>query len=97
MNQTVSRREMLRALAAGVALATGVAPRSVHAFARSGAASVNESELDAWVSARLADADVKAIASAWRQTHPSESSAAALTRAIVAGRRRREQPTPAPG
>jgi hypothetical protein len=90
MKQTVSRREMLVALAAGVAVATGAVPRRLDAFVGRGALFATEAELDAWVTARLGQADVTSIAKAWREAHPAESSAAAVTRAIVARRPGRE-------
>jgi hypothetical protein len=93
MKQTVSRREMLAALmalTAGVTVATGGVPRRLDAFVGRGALFATEPELDAWVTAQLGQADVTSIATAWRQSHPAESSAAAVTRAIVARRRGRE-------
>ena len=88
MSQTISRREMLALL--GVAVAGGALPSSLHALATRHPVFASEAELDAWVTDRLGDADVKAIATAWRASHSAESSAEVVTRAILSGRRRGE-------
>ena len=90
MNQALSRREMLVLLAGGVAVASGAAPGRLADFARGPFSIQSDAELDAWVTSRLAEADVRTIAAAWTTRHPAESSAAVLTRAILAGRKGRE-------
>ena len=88
MSRTVSRREMLALL--GVALAGGVLPASLHGLPTRPPLYAKQAELDAWVTDHLGDANVRPIATAWRAKHAAESSAEAVTRAILSGRRRGE-------
>ena len=88
MSQTVSRREMLALL--GVAVAGGVLPAPLHGLATRPPLFASEAELEAWVNEHLGEADVKAIATAWKAKHPAESSSDEVTRAILSGRRRGE-------
>ena len=88
MSHTVSRREMLALLV--VAAAGGTLPTSLHGLAARRPIFASEPELEAWVTDRLGQADVKAMATAWRAKHPAESSAEVVTRAILSGRRRGE-------
>ena len=85
MSETVSRREVLALF--GAALIGGMLPAPLGAYAPRGSGHQLEAELDAWLSTRLGDADVKAIAAAWRAAHPAEASAEGVARAILAKRR----------
>ena len=82
----MTRRQALGLLVASVATAA-VSPR--RASGSRGRAARN-TELDAWIAERLGQADVNAIGSAWVAAHRNESSADALTRAIMSRRRRGE-------
>jgi hypothetical protein len=88
MSPTLSRREMLALL--GAAVAGGVLPMPLHGFTTRRPLFASEEDLEAWVNEHLAQADVKAIATAWKAKHPSESSAESVARAILSGRRRGE-------
>jgi hypothetical protein len=50
----------------------------------------DEAELAAWLRAKLGDAEVTALAAAWRARHPDETEPQALARALLAGRARGE-------
>ena len=88
MTRSVSRRDMLALLGAGLAVATaGALPSSVYGAARSVAREASNAELEKWVSAQLGQSDVRSIASAWKATHPTDSTAQSLARSILAERR----------
>jgi len=95
MTRSVSRRDMLALLGAGLAITmTGALPSSLSAAARNVARVQGNAELDTWVTAQLGRADVRGIGSAWKARHPADSSPDALARAILSERRRGE-PLPA--
>jgi hypothetical protein len=83
MNATVTRRRALGLLAASIATAAVSPSRALGSWRRP----VGNAELDAWIAARLGQADLDGIAKAWVAAHPNEASADALTRAIMSGRR----------
>ena len=86
MNASITRRQALGVLAASIATAAASPGQALGSWRRAG----EHTELDAWIADRLGQADVKSIGAAWIAGHPTESSADALTRAIVSGRRRGE-------
>jgi hypothetical protein len=85
-NGTITRRELLALLAAGAALLAGVPAADAVALR----APTAPDELTAWLDATLGGADLSAVAAAWRERHPAESTADALARYVLAGRRRGE-------
>ena len=91
MTRSVSRRDMLALIGAGLAVAaTGTLPSSVYGATRSVARESSNAELETWVSAQLGQSDVRSIASAWKAKHATESTAQSLAQTILAERRRGE-------
>lgn len=87
MSQAVSRREMVVLLAAGIAVIGGASPLRLAALPLVPRQAQGDAELTAWIDAQLGRADVASLASAWRSSHPTETSVPALARAIVTGRK----------
>jgi hypothetical protein len=73
-------------LAATIAAAAASPSQALGSWQRSG----DSAELDAWIADHLNQADLAGISAAWVAAHPQESSADALSRAIMRGRRRGE-------
>ena len=91
MTRTVSRRDMLALIGAGLAVATtGALPSSLYGAASSVAREATNAELETWVSAQLGESDVRSIASAWKATHATDSTAQSLAQTILSERRRGE-------
>ena len=89
MTRQVSRRDVLALLAAAAA-AFGCGPTAARAgYDRRALTGTDGDEaLRDWLQAALGDADLTAIASAWRAADPAATSAAALAAALLRGRRR---------
>ena len=91
MTRSLSRRDVLALLGAGLAVAaTGVTPLSLYAAVRPVARPASSAELETWVSTQLGQSDVRSIASAWKAKHATDSTAQSLAQRILAERRRGE-------
>jgi hypothetical protein len=86
MTGTMSRRDMLALLSAGLTLAVLSPARTLGALPRPLHGTSEEASLAQWVNEQLGDADVTALAAAWTRSHPAERSRAVVERMLLQSR-----------